>query len=173
VSTGATIGFAAVGVGAVLGAMRMFATRPPRAPKGKPIEDGVNRLQGDSYKTKFKAAERMYRNASFADGTWYATRSPRDWRFGDEGMDAETLNMLVQSASTARSNVLQVLVLLVRELPGQPGEPGVIVVRGEDKLRAVTADNSNNALVIPDVGSVPGKTIAGAVGYAWRSGGGG
>jgi hypothetical protein len=173
VTTGAMIGLAAVGIGAALGGLRMFATRGPSAPKGQPVQDGVNRFVGDSSKAKFKAAERMYRRASFANGEWYATRSPRDWRFGDEGMDAETLSMLADATAGARSNVLEVLVLLVRELPGQPGEPGVIVVRGTDKLRAVTADKSNNALVIPDVGTVPGKTIAGAVGYAWRSNGGG
>jgi len=164
--SGETIGLIAAGAGALIALARFLTTRPPRVPKGAPLTDGVNRSQGDTPKARFKAAERAYNKASFQSGSRYATRSPRDWRYGSAGMAIADFSMLADSLGSARSDTFDILLLLVRELPGEADQPAVIVVRGASQLRAVT--RTGNAFTIPNVGEIPAASIAGAIGYAWR-----
>jgi|GEM_PF-2733162 len=167
-NSGDTIGLIAAGFGALVGVTRLLTTRPPRVPKGAPLTDGINRAQGDSPKAKFKAAERAYNKASFQAGNSnrFATRAPRDWRYGAGGMAISDFTMLADSLASANSNTFDILLLLVRELPGEADQPAVIVVRGAAQLRTVT--RNGNSFSIPQVGEIPAASIAGAIGYAWR-----
>ncbi len=155
----------AVGVGVAL--LRIATTRPARTPKGADLTDGVNRVQGDSLRAKSKAAQRAYNNASFHNGKGYYASRGREWNFGDGGVRPDFLEMLGSSMQRPSHDTFDILVLLVRELPGQVGEPGVVVVRGGANLRAckVAADG----ITLPDgTTKIAASTISASVGYAWR-----
>lgn len=160
-------GLYAAGFGAVIAIFRLVATRGPRVPRNNDLPDGITRGQGASSKEKFKYVERLYKNASFHRDNYYATRSPRDWRYGDSGINAEDLQMLAESLKTAYDNVFGILLILVRELPSEPGEPAVIVVRGSKDLRACKVENGALTVVGCEA-PIPAATIAGVIGYAWR-----
>jgi hypothetical protein len=154
-----------VGFGALMGGLRLLTTRPPRQPKNYAAKNGVTRFDGENAKAKYKAAQKLYNNASFQNGNWYATRG-RDWRYND-GVPASLLEMLADSARSPSSEQLAILVFLVRELPGEPGEPAVIVVNGGEALRQMKVDR--DGILVPGYDKkVPANVITGMVGYAWR-----
>lgn len=166
-SAGEVIGLYAAAFGVILVGVRFLTMRGPSVPQNSDLADGVTRGQGASAKDKFKAVERLYKKASFHRDSYYATRSPLDWRFKEGGMPLDTLNMMAGSMQDVSENVFGILVLLVRELPGEPGEPAVIVVRGSENLRACKV--VNGTITVPGYDqSIPATSIAGAVGYAWR-----
>jgi hypothetical protein len=110
-----------------------------------------------------KDAERMYKKASFHRGSYYATRSPRDFRYGATGAPARDLDLLKPGLAQANPNTFATLVVLVRELPDAPGEPAVIVAETSSAIVV-----SANGITVPGVGLMKAQTIAGMVGYAWR-----
>jgi hypothetical protein len=157
----------AIGAGLLVALARFALTRPPRVPTSGDLNDGVNRAAGDSTEAKFKAAQRMYKAASFHDGNYYATRSPRDFRFDEHGMTAEVAGALYQGLAQPSRGTFDILVLLVRELPGEPGQPAVVVVRGGANLKQVQLGKST--ITLPGLSdTIPFKSIAATVGYAWR-----
>ncbi|MBX3152804.1 hypothetical protein KF728_21780 [Candidatus Obscuribacterales bacterium] len=153
-----------MGLGVVLAGFRFLTTRPPRVPKNYAVKNGVTRFDGDSTRAKYKAAEKAYNNASFNRNGYYATRG-RDWRFN--GASSELLLMLGESAKSPNPNTFAILVLLVRELPGESGEPAVVVVDSVEGLRQVKCEA--DGITVPGYDKkIPAGSITGTVGYAWR-----
>jgi hypothetical protein len=146
----------------------------PRVPRNCDLQTGINRGQGASYLAKYLDVKRLYTFASFHGGwqnsqsnvNYFATRSPLDYHCGDEGMSPELLARLKKGIEAARYDTFAILLLLVRELPGEPDAPAVIVVRGLDELRRLEIDT--NGIAVPGVGIVPARTITDNTAYAWR-----
>jgi hypothetical protein len=105
----------------------------------------------------------MFKKASFHRGTYYATRSPREFRYGQAGAPAGDMDLLKPGMADPSPRTFATLVLLVRELPGAPGEPAVVVAETSPAI-VVTA----NSITIPGVGTIKAQAIAALVGYAWR-----
>lgn len=164
-STGALVPAAyGVGLGVLIAGVRFLSTRPPRVPKNYAAINGVTRFEGATAKAKYKAAEKLYNNASFNRNGYYATRG-RDWRFN--GTSSEMLLMLGESCASPNPNTFAILVLLVRDLPGEPGEPAVIVVDSVEGLRKVKCEV--DGITVPGFDKkIPAGSITGLVGYAWR-----
>lgn len=169
-ATGDTfLGLGAAGVGGLIAVGRLVSTRPPRVPQGSPVAEGINRAQGDNARDKFKRAQKSWKNASFqrdASSRYFATRSPREFHYGADGMPAADVNMLRDALANARSDMFDILVLLVRDLPKEAEQPAVVVVRGSANLRQIKVDAEG--FEIPGQPKIPAKSIAAAVGYAWR-----
>jgi hypothetical protein len=160
----------AVAIAVLVAFFRWYATRPPREPHDCILSSGVNRISGAGTQAqKFKKAERRYKNASFSAGSSsrFAARSPTDFRFGKNGIDAHTLGILKESVEDPYPEVFDILVILMRELPTAPGEPAVVVVRGSQCLRTVKIES--DGLTVPGYNQkLPASAVAGVVGYAWR-----
>jgi hypothetical protein len=161
-------GLGAAGFGALIAAMRLLTTRAPRVPTGAPLAEGINRAEGQTPKVKFKAAQKAWKNASFQrdGGRGFATRSPREWHYGVDGIPAADMNMLRDSMANAYSDTFDTLVLLVRYLPEEAEQPAVVVVRGAANLRLVKVDGEGFS--IPGQPKILAKSVAAAVGYALR-----
>lgn len=157
------IGLFTLAVGVVIAIARIAMTRPPQVPKALDLQDGINRPQGETAAQKMKNAERMYKKASFHRGSYYATRSPRDFRYGSAGAPASDLALLNPGLEYPNSNTFATLVVLAREIEGTPGEPVVVVAQ---TTSAISVDSSG--IKIPGVGTIKAQAIAGMVGYAWR-----
>lgn len=154
----------AMGVGAILGVARFISTRPAPRPKGGDLNSGVNLAEGTDARARLKAAQKMWNRASFSDRGYYASRG-REW-FYSNGMSASDLSVIGEGVKYANSSQFDILVLLVKEMPGV-GEPAVVVVRGTSQLRQVTV--TADSITLPGVESpIPGKSIIAGVGYAWR-----
>lgn len=154
-----------LGLGAVLGLFRYIDTRPAKTPKGGDLQPGVNRAEGADNKAKLKAAQKLYNRASFHNGGRYFASRGREWRYHD-GASTSDLAMIFEGARRASSDTFDILVLLVRELPGS-SEPAVVVVRGASQLRLITV--SDDSITVPGVNQViPARAIVASVGYAWR-----
>lgn len=154
------------GFGALLGFGRILATLPPRSPRNTLLNEGVNRVEGETPKAKFKAAKKLFYNASFKRGDYYATRGLKEFWYGFAGgMPAYDLQSLASGIAYSSPDTFDILVLLVNRLPDQENEPAVIVVRG-GSLRSVGV--GSDYLEIPGVGKVQTAWVAGMVGYAWR-----
>lgn len=161
-------GIYGLGFGLFLCAMRFLMTRPAPRPTSRLLDEGVHRGEGDTARARYKAAERTYNRASFNSGSnsrYFASRG-RDWRFKN-GADQSFVDMMVDSARNASSDTFDILVLLVSDLPGEAGVPAVLVVRGGQNLRKITAANGNLNLPCYDK-PIPASSIRGLVGYAWR-----
>jgi hypothetical protein len=155
-----------IGLGALLGVIRFLNTRPAARPQNCDLQPGVNRPEGADSRAKLKAAEKLYNKASFHNGGRYYASRGRNWRYSD-GIPAADLSMIAESASNPRSDTFDILVMLVRELPGTTGEPAVIVVRGGAQLRLIKA--TANTISVPGVDlPIPASSVLGMVGYAWR-----
>lgn len=153
-------------VGFVAAIARIIATRPPRVPMNFDLADGINRAEGDDTKSRMKVARKMFHNASFKYNGRYATRSPRVWTFGKQGPDSGMLSMMGEVCQDPHYDTFDILVILVRELPFEPGQPAVIVVRGGNQLRATRV--GNGSLTPPSGPALPASSIEAMVGYAWR-----
>ncbi len=153
-------------VGAAFGVMRVLMTLPPRVPKNYDLQDGINRAEGADPKSRSKAAKKMFRNASFNNNGWYATRAPREWHFGNAGPNQEMLDMLKETMEDSRPSTFDILVIHVRELPFEPGQPAIIVVRGGSQLQATRV--GAGSLTPPSGPALPASSIEAMVGYAWR-----
>ncbi len=158
----------AVGFGALLAGVRLINSMPARIPTNCEVKEGINRGEGDTPRAKWKSAKRLYNNASFRNGnSYHATRSPRNWSFGSSGPDAGFLNMLAGSLANANHDQFDILVMLVSELPDEPGQPAVVVVRGSGALHHVKCEA--DGITVPGYDKkIPAKSISQLVGYAWR-----
>jgi hypothetical protein len=158
-----------IGIGVALVLMRLISTRPPRRPRTYQLQDGVNRAFGDDLQSRLKAAYKLYNKASFSDGARYAARGNGDHRYGAQGIPVEDLRTLGELLSRwVSSSALAILVLLVRELPGECAQPAVIVVKDLQHVgEQIVVDDTG--IVVPGFDKkIPANAIAAVVGYAWR-----
>jgi hypothetical protein len=154
-----------VALGALSAVSRVLATRPARMPTKFQLAEGVNRIDGSTPSAKYKAATKMYKNAAFTNGSYYASRGI-DWTFGKEGLSDDVKARLAQGLRTARSNVFAILVVLVRELPGESNQPAVLVVSSK---QFGLIQFTNGGVILPGCDKeIPNQSIAGLVGYSWR-----
>lgn len=157
----------AVGFGALLAGVRIINTLPARVPRNSDLAAGVHRVEGDSTKAKFRAAKRLFYNASFREGNHYATRGLKEFWYGSGGgMPGYDLEALASGVAYSQSDTFAILVLLVNRLPEQEHEPSVVVVRGTHQLRQVKI--GADFIEVPGVGRIHAGWVAGMVGYAWR-----
>jgi len=150
-------------IGFLVAGSRMASTRPAEIPTSLILQNGINRPQGATQAEKMKNAERMFRKASIRRNNYFATRSPREYRYGAQGATAADLELIGSSLPFASPDTFGTLVLLVSELPGLPGEPAVIVAQTDESM---TVDKTG--VDIPGVGFFKPATISASVGYAWR-----
>ncbi len=170
-STGAWLpALVAAGLGIALGGARIVASLPPRVPQNNEVNPGVTRVEGDTVKAKFKAAKRLFNNASFRsrpDSNYFATRGLKEFWYGSGGgMPAYDLETLSYGLAGCQSDTFDILVLLVDRLPTEENQPAVIVVRGVSELRKVLI--GKDYIEVPEVGKIDARWVAGMVGYAWR-----
>jgi len=158
-----------IGFGCVLALLRLVSTRPAPTPSSLILAEGVNRATGETPKARLKAAERMYNKASFRsthNERYFATRG-RDWRFGAGGADARSMSILADAATRPSEDTFAILVVLVKDLPGEADQPAVIVVRGGANIVQVKVEQ--DGMTVPGFDKkIPASSISGTVGYAWR-----
>lgn len=151
-------------LGSAFSLMRIVLTRPPRVPTNFDLEDGINRAQHIDPRRRLRLAKKMFKNASFHDNNGrYATRAPREWYFDSKGPSQQLLHMLHDAIESHEFNIL---VILVRELPFESGQPAVIVVRGANQLLATRI--GAGSITPPSGPALPAANIEALVGYAWR-----
>jgi len=157
----------AVGAGALIALVRFATTRPQRiqVPKGQDLQTGINRAPGGNRSQRFKAAKRMYNGASFHEGDEYASRAPREFSFGTAGPESDFLIQLQETIPNCTPRNFDIIVFLLRELPNEPEQPAVVVVRGQDGLRALPIDGNG---ITVDGARIPRSMIAAMVCYGWR-----
>ncbi len=154
-------------IGAAFGVMRILLTRPPRVPTNFDLQDGINRAEDVEPKRRRKLAKKMFNNASFHDVHGrYATRAPIEWKFDSKGPNQEMLDTLREAIDMRSYSQFDILVILVRELPFEPGQPAVIVVRGSNQLLATRI--GAGSITPPSGPALPAANIEAMVGYAWR-----
>ncbi|HAM37024.1 MAG TPA: hypothetical protein DEB40_03810 [Elusimicrobia bacterium] len=153
----------AMGVG---GVVWVFTEALREMSGGASLMDGLNSFQGKDYGAKFKAARKSFLKIAFRIGDYYyESRGIEHW-YGKAGMRPGDVALLRQGMEDTQTDMFNTLVLLLKAIPGKPGEPGIAVIRGGSQLRATIV--GERELTMPTGETIPYEDILASVGYAKR-----
>ncbi len=127
---------------------------------------GLNPVSGCKPSEKLSVAKQMLHRATFWSDGYSGLRTMQHFSFDENGARASYLAMLKNDLAEASDLTFGVLAILVKQLPDQPEEPTLLVIRDAKQLRLLSADADGIYCASYNI-KVNAKDILATTTYAW------